>query len=138
MKKILIALAILLGVSHASAQTVTLTEAQVAVTFYVKEGTASPYQGRLQYTFTEYPKIKIADVRAAALAQHAAWKAATEAARNVVAKEPTKEEKAAEIDALRDEAQVLLRKIADEAVAAGVPFPSMVIPGEFAAPVEKK
>lgn len=112
----------LLFAPPALAQTVTLTEAQVAVTFYVKEGTASPYQGRLQYRFTEYPKIKIEDVRAAALEQYAAWKKATAEAQAVQARELTVDEKAAQAEALIAQADDIARQIeaikADPEVAA--------------------
>ena len=110
MRKILIALALLIA-APASAQTIIPGDTKLSIVFYVKEGTASPYQGRLEFTQQEYAKLKPADIAKLQLAQHAAWKAATEAARNVVVKERSAEEMLAEIEALEAQASEIVSQV---------------------------
>jgi hypothetical protein len=121
MKYILAILAVLIALP-ASAQTILPGDTKVAITFYVKEGTASPYQGLLTMTQQEYAKLKPADIQKLQLDQHVAWKVATEAARSVVVKEPTADEKADEAKALQAQADEIAVRIdalkADPEVAA--------------------
>jgi hypothetical protein len=89
------------------AQTIMLGETKVFVVFYVKEGTNSPYQGLLQMTPEEHAAIKPAELQAKQLKQFDDWKASTEAAKNAPVVVPTIDEKVAQVEALRAEADVI-------------------------------
>lgn len=118
--KYILALLLLTFALPAQAQTVTTDKVQII--FYVKEGTTSPYQGLLQMPLEDLSKIDPDELQKRQLAQHAAWKVTTEAARSVVVKEPTADEKADEAKALQAQADELTARIAviksDPAVAA--------------------
>lgn len=119
--KMILALVALLLAAPALAQTVQTDDPKVSIVFYVKEGTNSPYQGLLQIPLSEYVKLKPADIEVRKIAQFDAWKIATQAAREVQAK-VTADDKAAQVEALQQQADDIARQIneikADPEVAA--------------------
>ncbi len=94
----------------------------VSITFYVKEGENSPYQGLLQYDADTYAKLTPEDIEAAQIEQFQTWKARTEMLRN--APPPTKEELAQQAIDLQEQAELFSKQIdelkLDPAVAAAI------------------
>ena len=72
--------------------TVSITQdvkPNVEIIFYVKEGNASPYQGRLVITQDDYATLTPDDIEAAQINQYNAWKANLVALQNAPPPDPS-------------------------------------------------